>query len=257
MAKNRNPYYKVTPEDDERLYLRDRIRMETFGLYCALRNMAHFGEPYGFVTAVYGRLYRPNYLRKSFRFTPKRWKAALDHLRAHGVIASPSEWIKEIEETKDARLIAAAKAHVVDAKSIDDDMIVIPALAEQHIRSIVARELGRSGTNVDDGLTARQRRNDRVAAARKLGGHTEEQWLKLCELFEFRCVRCLAHVSALRGDQLTKDHVQPLRESGSDAIENIQPLCKHCNLLKESEVDRRDWRDDFHDRLAHSLRRPE
>ena len=43
----------------------------------------------------------------------------------------------------------------------------------------------------------------------------------------FACVRCGA--SEVR---LTKDHVVPISRGGSNAIENIQPLCKACNCSK-------------------------
>lgn len=80
----------------------------------------------------------------------------------------------------------------------------------------------------------RPTRHARMKAARARGTHTQEQWLALCTEFDHRCVRC--------GDRepLTKDHIIAISRGGSNAIDNIQPLCGPCNSTKGS-CDRTDY----------------
>jgi 5-methylcytosine-specific restriction endonuclease McrA len=58
------------------------------------------------------------------------------------------------------------------------------------------------------------------------GSHTLEEWQELKASFNHKCAKC--------GETklLTKDHIRPLSESGSDFISNIQPLCRSCNSRK-------------------------
>lgn len=73
-------------------------------------------------------------------------------------------------------------------------------------------------------------RKTRLDTARKLGTHTNEEWLALCEEFEYRCVICWT-----KPDVITKDHITPLfyeDKLSDDTIYNIQPVCKPCNSSK-------------------------
>ena len=47
------------------------------------------------------------------------------------------------------------------------------------------------------------------------------------EHYGHRCLRC-----GSRDELLTVDHVIPLSLGGANSIDNIQPLCEGCNLLK-------------------------
>jgi uncharacterized protein YdaU (DUF1376 family) len=69
-------------------------------------------------------------------------------------------------------------------------------------------------------------RTARLREARQKGRHTAEQWAQLLDACEHRCLRC--------GEikPLTKDHIQPIYCDGSDAIDNLQPLCGTCNSAK-------------------------
>lgn len=59
------------------------------------------------------------------------------------------------------------------------------------------------------------------------GSHTLEEWQALCERYDNRCLACG------RDDvELTRDHVVPLTEGGTNDISNIQPLCLSCNCSK-------------------------
>jgi len=62
------------------------------------------------------------------------------------------------------------------------------------------------------------------------GSHTLKQWQELKKAYGYRCSDC--GKSAV----LTKDHISPLSEGGTDYIENIQPLCKSCNSRKWKHI---------------------
>jgi len=62
------------------------------------------------------------------------------------------------------------------------------------------------------------------------GGHTTEEWLRICALCEGRCLYCNNSC-----DKFAKDHVIPLSKGGSNYIENIVPVCKSCNSSKGSK----------------------
>lgn len=76
----------------------------------------------------------------------------------------------------------------------------------------------------------RRIRNERMAAARKLGTHTKAEFEAMKLEFGNRCVRCWETFS-----HLDRDHIIPIYQGGSDSIENIQPLCAWCNTGKGSE----------------------
>ncbi|MES2463616.1 MAG: HNH endonuclease signature motif containing protein [Armatimonadota bacterium] len=57
-----------------------------------------------------------------------------------------------------------------------------------------------------------------------------EQWREVCELYQNRCLRC-----GLVPARLVPDHVIPLAKGGTNYIENIQPLCFSCNVIKKDD----------------------
>lgn len=62
------------------------------------------------------------------------------------------------------------------------------------------------------------------------GSHSLEEWIALKNKYDNRCAYC--------GEkkELTKDHIIPLSESGTDFINNIQPLCRNCNSKKWKKI---------------------
>lgn len=62
--------------------------------------------------------------------------------------------------------------------------------------------------------------------------HTEEEWMELKALYNFKCLRCGAQEPYIK---LTRDHVIPLTQGGSDSIDNVQPLCARCNSKKNNK----------------------
>lgn len=65
--------------------------------------------------------------------------------------------------------------------------------------------------------------------AKGLGTHTEQEWIELCEYYRWTCICCFEK------KPLTKDHIIPVSQGGSDSIENIQPLCFSCNARKHTK----------------------
>jgi len=62
------------------------------------------------------------------------------------------------------------------------------------------------------------------------GAYTYEQWIALCDKYHNRCLCCG------KKKKLTADHVVPLSKGGTSWIENIQPLCLLCNLIKNAKT---------------------
>lgn len=61
------------------------------------------------------------------------------------------------------------------------------------------------------------------------GSHTFGEWENLKAQYNWTCPCCLKREPEIK---LTKDHIVPVSVGGSDNIENIQPLCAHCNFKK-------------------------
>ncbi|HSG45352.1 MAG TPA: HNH endonuclease [Anaerolineales bacterium] len=62
--------------------------------------------------------------------------------------------------------------------------------------------------------------------------HTEEEWQELKAFYNFTCLRCGKQEAEIK---LTRDHVVPLTQGGSDSIDNVQPLCARCNSKKNNK----------------------
>ena len=79
-------------------------------------------------------------------------------------------------------------------------------------------------------------RSKRIAHARSIGTHTKAEWEGMKNIHGYVCAKCDSEVI---GGHPTKDHIQPIMYGGSDAIENIQPLCRQCNSGKFDWIDYR------------------
>lgn len=118
----------------------------------------------------------------------------------------------------------------VDVKSIHaHDSPVVLALKAQINRLILS-----PGQN---SRVERRRLNSRIRAqrlheARERGSHTEEEWAAVVDEFDRRCVQC----GCRPADEPAKDHIVPICLGGSDAIDNLQPLCRTCNSGKSLDT---------------------
>ena len=112
------------------------------------------------------------------------------------------------------------------------------SLSEREQKSSIRRAyLLKINPNYDYSLDSKTRDgNKRIRRERikKFGGsHTEEQWKELKVKFMFTCPCCKKEEPEIK---LTRDHIAPLSNGGSDDIKNIQPLCIKCNSKKATKT---------------------
>ena len=62
------------------------------------------------------------------------------------------------------------------------------------------------------------------------GSHTDAEWDALCQEHQNCCASCGEN------HPLTRDHIVPLSQGGTDWITNIQPLCNSCNSAKGTKT---------------------
>jgi len=87
-----------------------------------------------------------------------------------------------------------------------------------------------SATNRDKECASSNRR--RSLKAGDGGSYTAEEWLALCAQYDNQCIGPGPH-----GGKLTVDHVIPVGQPGSTSnIDNLQPLCKSCNVRKGTKT---------------------
>jgi len=102
----------------------------------------------------------------------------------------------------------------------------------------------------------REKRSQRLAAARVKGTHTAEEWSAMLSVFSHRCVKCGA------AGKIVKDHITPIYQGGSDGIDNLQPMCVSCNYAKgPNATDHRDdactgWLDRLQKCLQNACKMP-
>lgn len=84
-----------------------------------------------------------------------------------------------------------------------------------------------------NGLKSGVKRRAREMAVE--GSFTYEEWVALCEEYDYRCLSCGKQKPI---QELHRDHVIPLARPElhpTNYISNIQPLCERCNLSKATK----------------------
>lgn len=110
-----------------------------------------------------------------------------------------------------------------------------PRVREMHLKWARAYKKHRRQNDRAYFLRERVRRHElahrrRAAMRGSSGRYTPEQWYKLCAYYGHICLCCG------EAKPLTPDHIVPLACGGSNAIENIQPLCLDCNRRKTNKT---------------------
>lgn len=75
--------------------------------------------------------------------------------------------------------------------------------------------------------------NRHARKAKAGGSFTLQEWQALCAYYDYTCLRCGRQEPDI---ELTVDHVVPLSQGGRNSIENLQPLCRACNLSKHAKT---------------------
>lgn len=68
--------------------------------------------------------------------------------------------------------------------------------------------------------------NNRARRMGVSGVITVQEWLTIFNQAEGKCVNCGSD------EYICIDHIIPLSQGGQNTIENIQPLCRVCNISK-------------------------
>lgn len=147
-------------------------------------------------------------------------------------IAFVSGWKGDVDKLITA-LVKAEWLHDDDGVlSIHDWAEHQPWVVGSKVRSSTARAAAASKWGTPAQAEGKANRSQRMAAARKLGTHTKQQWTEMVEFFGGSCVRCNGESGS---DRIVKDHIIPIYQGGSDGIDNLQPLCSKCNSSKGPE----------------------
>lgn len=110
---------------------------------------------------------------------------------------------------------------------------------EHRLKMSVARRnyLAISGFNYsfkEKDILRRDRKATRRERIKKYGGlHSVSEWENLKLLYDFTCPCCHKKEPKIK---LTRDHILPLSNGGTNDIENIQPLCVKCNSTKATQT---------------------
>ena len=112
--------------------------------------------------------------------------------------------------------------------------------SDEHKINLTISQTGKHNGNKNPGyIDGRMENKDYVSWMKnkrnrdKIEGHTFGEWETLKFQYGHKCPCCLKIEPEIK---LTEDHIIPLSKGGSDSIENIQPLCRHCNFVKHTRI---------------------
>lgn len=63
----------------------------------------------------------------------------------------------------------------------------------------------------------------------EVGFTSREAWELMKRMYDYTCPACGRREPDI---ELTRDHIVAVSEGGTSFVENLQPLCKHCNQEK-------------------------
>lgn len=122
------------------------------------------------------------------------------------------------------------------------------AYYERNREKVIARstEFAKQNPEIANAYKAKHEKTDAGRVTRKAtthrrrarikangGSFSAAEWTALVERCGNRCVACFTPSTAAA---LEPDHIVPIALGGSNAISNIQPLCRSCNARKAAKV---------------------
>lgn len=84
-------------------------------------------------------------------------------------------------------------------------------------------------------MIAAHMRNRRALARNAAGKHTAYDVSMIFSMQRGKCANCLCRLAIVGPEKYHVDHVHPLSRGGSNTRDNLQILCRHCNLSKHSK----------------------
>lgn len=114
-------------------------------------------------------------------------------------------------------------------------------LAKERVRYVANIELYRSFSrdwNKRNPEYVSSRKIERKRAIRRAPGrHTPAEFRALVEAYGGKCLCCgVADGPRQSATEIVRDHIVPISKGGSNAISNIQPLCRACNTRKRDGI---------------------
>jgi 5-methylcytosine-specific restriction endonuclease McrA len=177
------------------------------------------------------RAAKPEQYRENARKYVQKNKEHIRDLQRSHKKAHPEKYTEALQQYRDQhREEINAKARERRQQKLEYYREIGRQSREKHAeeRNAYQREYGKRNRDKLTLFTNRRRARKHAAP----GIHTEQEWQDLKALYNFTCLRC----GKLEPDiRLTRDHVIPLEQGGSDSIDNIQPLCARCNSKKNNK----------------------
>ena len=91
--------------------------------------------------------------------------------------------------------------------------------------------------------STRKKHTDFIGSMKRRGEtsvvYTHQQWKEAVIYFEGTCAYCGRTMR--KGERLTRDHLEPVKEGGTTTQDNIIPACSSCNSSKGAS----EWREWF------------
>jgi 5-methylcytosine-specific restriction endonuclease McrA len=178
----------------------------------------------GYMGAKYYREYQRNRQANDPEYREKRKVYRRKYWEQHRQkMASDPEYARQFRDKRNARQRVYKRKRYEDPEFREK-------VREYKKRYAPKRRIQQRERRKTDRAFALNRDLQKDFRRRASGTHTVEEWMDLLELYENRCLCCGEPGTPEK--PITRDHVIPVALGGTHDIENIQPLCMPCNLVK-------------------------